>query len=193
MTSPSTFLCRYTPGRLGISLRRSFRRSRRDIRSVNNEGWVGHPNVSTLRGCEEIDLSDITGNPSPRPSPGGRGRAVSVTCQCIFFVEWEIHVQVTPLDRPLPPGEGWGEGLPATSVSPISSHPLRVAAVGRERRVCGARSCARAPILRAALRGGSREDAKKSSASKPSRLAWEVSHAKTRSVTQDKAMFISSP
>jgi len=34
-----------------------------------------------------------------------------VTCQCIFFVEWEIHVQVTPLDRPLPPGEGRGEVL----------------------------------------------------------------------------------
>src|SRR5258708_13058942 len=92
-----------------------------------------------LRGCEEIDLSDIAGNPSPRPSPRGRGRAVSVTCQCIFFVEWEnqgvtcqcvffvewkIHVQVTPLDRPLPAGEGWGEGLPSTSVSSISSHPL---------------------------------------------------------------------
>src|SRR5258708_5613353 len=29
--------------------------------------------------------------------------------------------QVTPLDRPLPPGEGWGEGLPATSDSSISS------------------------------------------------------------------------
>src|SRR5258708_34624206 len=28
----------------------------------------------TLRGCEEIDLSDITGNPSPRPSPRRRGR-----------------------------------------------------------------------------------------------------------------------
>ena len=28
----------------------------------------------TLRGCEEIDLSDIAGNPSPLPSPGGRGR-----------------------------------------------------------------------------------------------------------------------
>src|SRR5258708_16594507 len=55
---------------------------------------------STLRGFEEIDLSDIAGNPSPRPSPRGRGRAVSVTCQCIFFVEWEVHVQVTPLDRP---------------------------------------------------------------------------------------------
>jgi hypothetical protein len=24
-----------------------------------------------LRGCEEIDLSDIAGNPSPRPSPRG--------------------------------------------------------------------------------------------------------------------------
>src|SRR5258708_30814445 len=36
----------------------------------------------------------------------------------------ELHVQVTPLDRPLPPGEGWGEGLPATSVRSISSHPL---------------------------------------------------------------------
>ena len=52
-----------------------------------------------------------------------------MTCQCIFFVEWEIHVQVTPLDRPLPPGERWGEGLPATSVSSISSHPLRIHAV----------------------------------------------------------------
>src|SRR5258708_36939659 len=48
----------------------------------------------TLRGCEEIDLSDIAGNPSPRPSPRGRGRPVSVTCQCIFFVAWVIHVQV---------------------------------------------------------------------------------------------------
>src|SRR5258708_38664060 len=56
--------------------------------------------------------------------PRGRGRAVSVTCQCIFFVEGQIHVQVTPLDRPLPAGEGWGEGLPATSVSSISSQPL---------------------------------------------------------------------
>src|SRR5258708_34986931 len=43
----------------------------------------------------------------------------------MFFVEWEIHVQVAPLDRPLPPGEGWGEGLPATSVGSISSHRLR--------------------------------------------------------------------
>src|SRR5260221_11565304 len=66
--------------------------------------------------------------------PRGRGRAVSVTCQCIFFVEWEIHVQVTPLNRPLPPGEGWGEGLPATSDSPISSHPL---SRGSGRRVRG--------------------------------------------------------
>src|SRR6266446_3018143 len=56
--------------------------------------------------------------------PRGRGRAVSVTCQCIFFVEWEIHVQVAPLDRPLPPGEGWGEGLATTSASSISSQPL---------------------------------------------------------------------
>src|SRR5258708_4345287 len=66
-----------------------------------------------------VGLSPLTQtyNPSPRPSPGGRGRAVRVTCQCIFFVEWEIHVQVTPLNRPLPPGEGWGEGLPATSDS----------------------------------------------------------------------------
>ncbi len=32
-------------------------------------------------------------------------------------------MQVTPLNRPLPPGEGWGEG-PATSDSSISSHPL---------------------------------------------------------------------
>ncbi len=63
-----------------------------------------------LRGCEEIGLSDIAG----------------VTCHCIFFVEWEIHVQVTALDRPLPPGEGRGEGLPATSVSSISSHPIRM-------------------------------------------------------------------
>src|SRR6266446_645781 len=86
--------------------------------------------------CEEIDLSDIAGNPSPRPSPRGRGRAVSVTCQCIFFVEWEIDAQVTPLDRPLPPGEGRGEGLPATSVSSISSHPLSEGrAVGWELRV----------------------------------------------------------
>src|SRR6266446_3740559 len=81
--------------------------------------------AARLRRCEEIDLLDITGNPSPRPSPRGRGRAVSVTCQCIFFVEWEIHVQVTPLDRPLPAGEGRGEGLSATSDSSISSHPLR--------------------------------------------------------------------
>src|SRR5258708_36429132 len=28
--------------------------------------------------------------------------------------------QVTTLDRPLPPGEGWGEGLPATPESSIS-------------------------------------------------------------------------
>src|SRR5713226_1852934 len=35
----------------------------------------------------------------------------------------EMHVQVTPLHRPLPPGEGRGEGLPATSDSSISSHP----------------------------------------------------------------------
>src|SRR5258708_1504868 len=62
--------------------------------------------------------------PSPRPSPRGRGRAISVTCPCIFFVEWEIHVQVTPLDRPLPPGEGWGEGPPAMSDRSISSHRL---------------------------------------------------------------------
>src|SRR5258708_27782594 len=73
------------------------------------EGGPAMSIESTLRGCEEIDLSDIAGNPSPRPSPRGRGRAVSVTCQCIFFVERENHVQVTPLDRPLPPGEGWGE------------------------------------------------------------------------------------
>src|SRR5258708_38478844 len=32
--------------------------------------------------------------------------------------------QVTPLDRPLPPGEGWGEGLPATPESLVSSQPL---------------------------------------------------------------------
>src|SRR5258708_24516016 len=86
--------------------------------------------ISVILGCEEIDLSDVAGNPSPRPSPRGRGRAVSVTCQCIFFVEWENHVQVTPLNRPLPPGEGWGEGLPATSVRSISSHPLSEGWVG---------------------------------------------------------------
>src|SRR5260370_24402223 len=68
----------------------------------------------------------LTPTLTPR-APRGRGRAVSVTCQCIFFVEWENHVQVTPLDRPLPPGEGRGEGLPATSVNSISSHPLSVA------------------------------------------------------------------
>src|SRR5258708_16580275 len=108
------------------------RRSRRArCRSVSMAAVVSTPwrdcaeNLHA-EGCEEIDLSDIGCNPSPRPSPGGRGRAVSVTCQCIFFVEWEIHVQVTPLDRPLPPGEGRGEGLPATSASPISSHPLRL-------------------------------------------------------------------
>src|SRR5258708_38974306 len=44
----------------------------------------------------------------------------------MFFVGGERHGQVTPLDRPLPLGEGRGEGLPATSVSSISSHPLRV-------------------------------------------------------------------
>src|SRR5258707_1098351 len=37
-----------------------------------------------------------------------------------------MHVQVTPLDRPLPPGEGRGEGLPTMSDSSISSHPRRV-------------------------------------------------------------------
>ena len=31
-----------------------------------------------------------------------------------------------PLNRPLPPGEGRGEGLPATSDGSISSHPLSV-------------------------------------------------------------------
>src|SRR5258708_29796528 len=36
-----------------------------------------------------------------------------------------MHVQVTPLHRPLPPGEGRGEGLPARSDSSISSHSLR--------------------------------------------------------------------
>src|SRR5258708_1341244 len=36
----------------------------------------------------------------------------------------KMHGQVTPPDRPLPPGEGWGEGLPATSESSISSRPL---------------------------------------------------------------------
>src|SRR5258708_6835816 len=86
--------------------------------------------ISVILGCEEIDLSDVAGNPSPRPSPRGRGRAVSVTCQCIFFVEWENHVQVTPLNRPLPPGEGWGEGLPATSVRSSSSHPRSEGWVG---------------------------------------------------------------
>src|SRR5258708_5331432 len=90
------------------------------------QGWplVAHLLLQcglSLRGCEEIDLSDIAGNPSPRPSPRGRGRARGVTCQCIFFVEWEIHVKFRALDRPLPPGEGWGEGPPATSVSSISS------------------------------------------------------------------------
>ena len=37
----------------------------------------------------------------------------------------EMHVQVTPLHRPLPPGEGRGEGLAATSDSSISSRPLK--------------------------------------------------------------------
>src|SRR5258708_45483 len=90
---------------------------RNDVRSL-------HASAYSNRRPDQILI--LTPMPMPRPSPGGRGRAVSVTCQCIFFVEWEIHVQVTPLDRPLPPGEGWGEGLPATSVSPISSHPLRL-------------------------------------------------------------------
>src|SRR6266446_10363692 len=35
----------------------------------------------------------------------------------------EMLDQVTLLDRPLPPGEGRGEGLPATSDRSISSHP----------------------------------------------------------------------
>src|SRR6266446_88983 len=30
-----------------------------------------------------------------------------------------LHGQLTPPDRPLPRGEGWGEGLPATSDSSI--------------------------------------------------------------------------
>src|SRR5260370_2760592 len=92
------------------------------------EGGPAMSIESTVRGCEEIALSDIAGNPSPRPSPRGRGRSVSVTCQCIFFVEWENHVQVTPLNRPLSPGEGWGEGLSATSDSSTSSQPLRTRA-----------------------------------------------------------------
>src|SRR5258708_23401288 len=65
----------------------------------------------------------------------GRGRAVSMISQCIFFVEWEIQMQVTPLDRPLRAGEGWGEGLPATSVSSISSQPLSECGGWGERRV----------------------------------------------------------
>src|SRR5258708_35474653 len=89
----------------------------------------------TLRGCEEIDLSHIAGNPSPRPSPRGRGRAVSVTCQCIFFVEGEIDAQVTPLDRPLPAGEGWGEGLPAPAMRSICSQPLRGSVLGLQHAV----------------------------------------------------------
>src|SRR5260370_3969220 len=40
-----------------------------------------------LRGCEEIELSDTAGNPSPRPSPGGRGRWSGVICMCISFAE----------------------------------------------------------------------------------------------------------
>src|SRR5258708_3522322 len=92
------------------------------------EGGPAMSIESTLRECEEIDLSDIAGDSSPRPSPRGKGRAVSVTCQCIFFVEWENHVQVTPLNRPLPPGEGWGEGLPPTSGSSTSSQPMRTRA-----------------------------------------------------------------
>ena len=51
-----------------------------------------------------------------QPTSTSINEELTWTSQCIFFVEWEIHVQVTPLDRPLPPGEGWGEGLPATSV-----------------------------------------------------------------------------
>src|SRR5258708_9355846 len=99
MTSPSTFLCRYTPGRLGISLRRSFMRSRRDIRSGNNEGWVGHPNVSTLRECEEIDLSDIAGNPAPQPAPVSSGRAGNAHCHGSFFVECMSHAHDSPRNR----------------------------------------------------------------------------------------------
>src|SRR5258708_24016112 len=33
-----------------------------------------------LRGCEEIELSDVAGSPSPHPSPRGRGRVNGVNC-----------------------------------------------------------------------------------------------------------------
>ena len=32
-----------------------------------------HPTTASLRGCEEIELTDVDGSPSPHPSPAGRG------------------------------------------------------------------------------------------------------------------------
>ena len=48
-------------------------------------------------------------------------------------------------------------------------------------------------ILRAALRGGSREDAKKRSALRTVTTRMEESHATTRREIEDKPMIISSP
>src|SRR5258708_28121838 len=94
--------------------------------SVQEDAESGTPSFfNPLRGCEEIELSDVDGSPSPHPSPGGRGRLSGVTCTCISHSTKKMHGQVTLTARPLPRGEGRGEGLPAMSDRAISSHPLR--------------------------------------------------------------------
>src|SRR5258708_31617185 len=87
----------------------------------------------TLRGCEEIELTDVDGSPSPHPSPAGRGRSSGVTCTCISYSTKKMHGQVTLTARPLPRRAGRGEGVPAASDSTTSSHPLRVKPTPRTR------------------------------------------------------------
>src|SRR5216684_8024878 len=85
-------------------LRRSFALSRRKrvrVRGCGSHHRRSIKNSPSLRGCEEIGLTDVAGSPSPHPSPGGRGRSSGVTCTCISHSTKKMHGQVTLRSCPM--------------------------------------------------------------------------------------------
>src|SRR5258708_4407946 len=76
---------------------------------------------STLEGeFRDVPVASKKRSNAPRRSRGLRRDEAKRA----FHSTKKLHDQVTRLDRPLPPGEGRGEGLPALADSSISSHPL---------------------------------------------------------------------